>query len=135
MGLISGEKLLINIGDGADPEQFNTIGGLRTSTITIRNEVISQNNIDSGKWQQLAENSGISEVIIAGTGFFTDSNAEETLRTHSLNRMCNNYEFDFGNGKTLRGGFLVSEYQREGVIREMSIFSIVLNSCGTIQYI
>ena len=135
MGFISGEKLLIKIGDGADPEQFDTIGGIRTSTITVRNEVIVQNDVDSGKWQQLAEDSGISEVVIAGIGFFTDSDAEETLRNHSFNRKLNNYEFDFGNGNTLKGSFMVSEYQREGDIRELNVFSIVLNSSGMVEYV
>ena len=38
---ISGEKMVIKVGDGGDPEQFDIVGGLRTSSIRLRNEEIN----------------------------------------------------------------------------------------------
>ena len=134
MAFISGEKLLIKVGDGGDPEQFTTIGGIKTSSMTVKNEVIVQNDLSSGKWQQLFADGGVSEVEIAGTGFFTDSAAEETLRSYSFNRSVNNYEFVFGNGNKISGAFLVREYKREGSMNELSVFSIILQSSGSVVY-
>ena len=131
---ISGEKMVIKVGDGGDPEQFDIVGGLRTSSIRLRNEEITQNDLSSGKWQKIALDGGISNVVISGIGFFTNSTAEETIRGYGFNRSHNNYEFLFGNGNVLKGTFMVNEYQREGTVNETSVFSISLISSGVIDY-
>ncbi|MEM7616749.1 MAG: phage tail tube protein [Pseudomonadota bacterium] len=132
--LISGEKFLLKIGDGANPENFTVIGGIIASDLTISNNVIGNDTINSGKWQRLLTDSGIAAVNISGNGFFTDSAAEDLLISQVFSRSISNYQLEFGNGKILVGGFIISEYKKQGNIDDLVTFSMNLVSSGAVTY-
>ncbi len=57
-----------------------TIGGLRSSTITLNEETVDVTNKDSANARILLPAAGVTSMTIAGSGVFTDATAETTLR-------------------------------------------------------
>ena len=45
MAAQKGSALLMKIGDGASPEAFTTIGGMRSTSMTLNDEMVAYNSI------------------------------------------------------------------------------------------
>ena len=116
------------------PEVFTTIGGLRTSKITLNNHVLDTTNVESGAWRPLLGGAGISAISIQGSGLFTNSAAEETFRGYAFANSANNYKFIFANGNNITGAFMVTDYERSGNHDGEEMYSITLESAGTITF-
>jgi TP901-1 family phage major tail protein len=125
---------LIKVGNGADPEVFSTVGGLRTSRMVLNNKALDTTNLESGPWKQLLGSAGISSMVIEGGGLFTDSASEETLRLYAFANSANNYRFVFANGDNVTGPFMVTAYERDGNYNDAETFAITLESAGTLTF-
>jgi TP901-1 family phage major tail protein len=131
----SGDDVILKIGNGASPtEVFTAVGGLRRTSFTMNNKVIESSNLGSGKWRKLISGAGIESAALSGSGYFTDSAAEEALRGHAFAATANNYELHFGNGDKLSGAFLVSRYSRVGDFGSQEDFAIDLESAGVVTF-
>lgn len=130
----NGALVLIKAGNGASPEVFTTIGGLRTSQITLNNHALDTTNVESGAWKQLLGSAGISSMTIAGSGLFSNSASEETLRGYAFAASVNNYQFAFANGNYVSGAFMVTAYERSGNYDGEEQYSLTLESAGTIAF-
>lgn len=126
--------MLLKVGDGADPEVFTTIGGLRTNSITHSNQTVDTTNKDSGAWRELLAGAGTRSVSLSGSGVFTDSIAEETVRGHAMSNVINNYEMTFGNGDSMTGPFQIASYQRAGSYNGEETYALTLVSSGAITF-
>lgn len=130
-----GSLVLLKVGDGATPtETFTTVGGLRTTSITHNNQTVDATNKDSGAWRELLDGAGTRSVSISGSGVFTDSAAEETVRGYAMSSSVNNYELHFGNGDKLSGAFQITSYQRAGSYNDAETYSITLASAGQVSF-
>ncbi len=129
-----GALVLIKIGNGGGPETFATIGGMRTSRLTVNNRAIDSSNKDSGVWRQLLSNGGIRTMSISGTGIFTDAVSEELLRGYAFAGTVNNYQFVFANGDYITGSFLVTSYERSGNYDAEETYALTLESAGAISF-
>ena len=92
MAAQKGSSLLIKVGDGASPEAFTTIGGLRSTSITLNDEAVDVTTMDSSNDRELLANGGIQSITISGSGVFTDSTAEATIRTNFGASSFSNYQ-------------------------------------------
>jgi TP901-1 family phage major tail protein len=113
---------------------FTTIGGLRLSGMVLDNHVLDATNRESGAWRQLLPNAGIHSLTIHGNGLFTDVASEETVRGYAFAGTVNNYQFIFANGDYVSGPFMVTSYERSGNIDSEEIYSLTLESAGTIIF-
>lgn len=129
-----GSLVLIKIGNGSAPETYATIGGLRISVLTVDNDTLHSTNVESGMWQQLSSGTGIRSMRISGGGMFTDSASEELLRSKAFSGVSSNYRFVFANGDYITGAFIVTNYERSGSITEEEIYTVTLESAGTISF-
>ncbi len=130
----SGALVLIKAGDGASPEVFTTVGGLRTSDLMVNHRAMVTSNVQSGAWQQLVSNAGMLSLQLSGSGVFTDSASEEMVRAHAFAGSVNNYRFVFGNGNFVTGAFLITAYQRSGAHDGEEVFSLALESAGNVTF-
>ena len=130
----NGALVLIKVGNGGSPETFSTIGGLRTSGMLLNNHPLDATNRESGAWRQLLTGAGIHSLYIEGTGLFTNSASEETLRGYAFANSANNYKFIFANGNNLTGSFMVTSYERRGNYNEEETFHLTLESAGTVTF-
>ncbi len=130
-----GSLVLLKIGDGTTlTETFTTVGGLRTTSSTHNNQTVDATNKDSGAWRELLDGAGTRSLSISGSGVFTDSAAEETVRGYAMNNSVNNYELIFGNGDKLSGPFQIMSYQRAGNHNDAESYSITLASAGQVSF-
>ena len=67
MAAQKGSALLLKIGDGASPEAFTTIGGLRSTSITQNDEAVDITNKDSSAVRALLANGGVQSTSISVT--------------------------------------------------------------------
>lgn len=129
-----GRLLILKIGDGDTPEIFTTIGGFRNMRLELNNALVEASSITSGKWRTLMPEAGLSALVISGTGIFTDETAEENLRQVAFQNNARNFALHFGNGDFLHGSFMVTGYERAGVIGQEEKFRLSLASAGEITY-
>ena len=81
MAAQKGSALLMKIGDGASPEVFTTIGGMRSTALAMNDEAVDVTNKDSGRARTLLAQGGVNSMTVTGSGVFTDSASETTLRS------------------------------------------------------
>ena len=81
MAAQKGASMLLKVGDGASPESFTTIAGLRSTSITLNDEAVDITNKDSSGNRELLADGGIHSMSISGSGVFRDQASEETLRS------------------------------------------------------
>lgn len=136
MALYGSEKVVLSIGDGGTPtEQFVTVGGLEDIRLRVVNQLINNETIVSSQWRSFADQAGVHSLSVAGQGVFTDSNAEETLRSKVFSSEICNFQLLFGNGDTVTAPFLIRDYERDAQNLEEERFSITLESAGGVVYI
>lgn len=129
-----GSLMLLKIGNGGAPETFTTIGGLRATGFSHNNQTVDTTNKDSGAWRQLLDGAGTRSVSISGSGVFTDSAAEETVRGIAMNNQIKNYQLTFGNGDSMSGAFQIASYQRSGNYNNEETYSLSLLSAGPVTF-
>jgi len=134
MSAESGTLVLIKVGNGGSPETFTTIGGLRTSAMTLSNHTMDASNVQLGQWKQLQSNSGIMSMSISGGGMFTDSAAEEMVCGYAFAQSVNNYQLIFANGDMVSGPFMITAYSRSGDFQDEEIYTLTLESAGNITF-
>lgn len=134
MPAASGALVLIKIGNGEDPEVFTTIGGMRTSELSIDNQLLDASHIEGGNWRILQNESGIQSVSISGSGIFVDSTEEENVRISAFANTIKNYRFIFANADSIQGPFRILSYQRKGDHNNPEAYNLTLESAGPITF-
>lgn len=111
-----------------------TIGGLRSSTITLNEEMVDITNKDSGGNRELLANAGVQSLSISGSGVFTDSTAEGQMRTNFGGASLQAITFvipDLGN---YSGDFLCTSLEYAGEYNGEASYSMTFESSGTITF-
>lgn len=134
MAAQKGSALLLKVGDGASPEDFTTIGGLRSTSITLNDEAVDITNKDSSGNRTLLADGGIHSMSITGSGVFTDLASEETLRSLMNASTFTNFGIvlpDFGQ---YVGAFMVASLEYAGEYNGEVTYSVTLESSGAIAF-
>lgn len=137
MAAQKGSSLLIKIGTtAADPsgDTYTTVGGLRSTSISLNDEAVDVTTIDSSNQRELLANGGIQTISISGSGVFTDAASESTLRTAFGASSFSNYQVivpDFG---TYEGAFMIASLEYAGEYNGEVTYSVTLESSGAISF-
>lgn len=134
MAAEAGSAFLVRIGDGGAPEAFETVGGMRTTALTINNEIVDITNKDSGGWREILGGAGVRRISISGSGVFTDSNAERTMRQNALDGTISNFEIVFENTDQFSGPFQVTSLDYSGDHNGERSYSLTLDSAGAVAF-
>jgi len=119
-----------------------TIGGLRSTSMSINGEMVDVTTKDSNafvtsgndKARDLLQGGGIRSMSISASGVFTDSSTENILRGFAFDGAIQNYDLVFGDGSKISGAFLVTSYERAGEYNGEETYSVTLESHNTITY-
>jgi len=120
-----------------------TIGGLRSTSMSINGEMVDVTNKDSATFSGssghdigriLGSNMGIRSMSISASGVFTDSAGENNLRGAAFTGSVVNYDLVFGDGSDVKGAFMVTSYERAGEFNGEETYSVTLESHNTITY-
>ena len=123
MAAQKGKLLLMKIGNGASPEVFTTIGGMRSNTLTM----------NDGARTILAQG-GVNSITIAGSGVFTDSASETTLKTSFNLAALINYQFLVPGFGTFTGAFMLTSLEYAGEYNGEVTYSFTFESAAAITF-
>ncbi len=134
MAAQKGSALLLKIGDGASPEAFTTVGGLRSTSITLNDEAVDVTTKDSSSLRALLANGGVQTISISGSGVFTDAASETTLRGKFGASSFSNFQVIIPDFGTYTGAFMVASLEYAGEYNGEVTYSVTLESSGTITF-
>ncbi len=129
-----GFNFVIYIGDGASPEVFTKLGSFRSNTLTFNGELVDVTDKNQAGWRLLMTGAGLRSLTMSGSGIFTDTADEETLRSQAFGQVLNNYQMRSDSGKQFEGAFLITQYERGGEHNSEETFSATLESSGAIVH-
>lgn len=135
MAAEQGRAFLVKIGDGAIPEVFTTIGGMRSTSLSINSEAVDVTNKASGGWRELLGGAGLKSVSVTGAGVFTNSAAEQTLQQKVLGGTVNSYEIIFESGNKFTGSFQATRLDFTGDYNGERNYSLTLVSSGAVTFV
>tara|TARA_R100000388_G_C7243746_1_gene163380 strand:+ start:427 stop:840 length:414 start_codon:yes stop_codon:yes gene_type:complete len=134
MAAQKGSALLMKIGNAGSPETFTTIGGMRSTSMTLNDEMVDVTNKDSSRARTLLAQAGVTSMTVSGSGVFTDSASETTLRSKYDASSLGNYQFlipDFG---TYTGAFQLTSLEYAGEYNGEVTYSFTFESSGALTF-
>lgn len=130
-----GRSFVLKVGDGATPtEAFTTVGGMRSTSISLNNETVDVSDKDSNGWRELLAAAGARSVTVSGSGVFKDTASEDTVRVNALGQSVDNYEIVFESGDKFAGPFQITSLEYTGDNNDARQYSITLESAGAVTF-
>lgn len=109
-----GKDLLVKIGDGADPEGFTTVAGLRATTLAFNAQTIDVTNSDSAEmWRELLA-AGVKSATVTGSGVFKDAASDAAIRAAFFGQTLCNWQIAIPSFGTVTGPFKIASLQYDG---------------------
>ena len=134
MAAEKGRAFLLKIGDGGSPEIFDVVGGMRSTSLRINNEMVGVTNKTSGGWREILSGAGLRKISLSGSGIFTDSASEASLQAKALASSVDNYQVVFESGASFSGAFQVTSLEYAGDYNGERTYSISLESSGVVSF-
>ena len=133
MAAQKGSALLLKIGSGS-PVTYATIGGLRSTSITMNDEPVDITNKDSAGVRTLLAQGGVQSMSVSGSGVFTDATSEGTLRTAFGAASFSQYQLVIPDFGTYTGTFMIASLEYAGEYNGEVTYSVTLESSGAVTF-
>lgn len=111
-----------------------TIGGLRSSSITLNDEAVDVTTKDSSGNRTLLPQGGNVSVTISGSGVFTDATSETTIRGYWASGTLKSYSFIVPDLGTYAGTFQITTLEYGGEFNGEVTYSLTLESSGAVSF-
>ena len=135
MSAQKGKDLLIKLGDGASPEVFTTVAGLRATTLVFNAQAIDTTNADSTEqWRELLAGGGVKSATFSGSGVFKDAASDASLRAAFFAQSCPNYQVWVPSFGTITGPFKLTSLSYEGPYDGELKIALSLASAGALAF-
>ena len=122
-------------GTGTAEEYFRTMGGLRSSSVSIENEAIDITNTESSQWKEILDAAGIKGVSISGDGVFKDEIMFKKARISILAGTLKNFRVLVNTaGDYFGGSFKITSLELSGEYNAESTYSMSMESSGAVSY-
>jgi TP901-1 family phage major tail protein len=143
MAAQKGKDVLIKIDNGSGG--YDTIGGLRSSSITLNDESVDVTNKDSSGYRTLLAGGGVNSISISGSGVFTDLATETDLKEAFISQL--NFQDDGSTANTptfeafefvipsffkFTGNFQITSLEYAGEYNGEATYSVSFESAGII---
>lgn len=134
----SGRQFLLKISDGTSPTVYNSLGGLRATSLALNNNPVDITNKGSAGFRELLPDGGVRTYQMTGNGI-VDAAASSAavyrlLQTAALNATLIEAQIISGVGDKFMGLFAVSNFARTGNHDGAEEYSITLESSGPLVY-
>lgn len=113
---------------------MTTIGGLRSTTLTLNDEAVDITDKDSGGNRALLPAGGVQSMTVSGSGVFIDSTAEQTLRSAFGTSTFKSYNIIIPDLGTYAGSFMIASLEYGAEHNGEVTYSITLESSGAISF-
>ena len=138
MAAQKGSALLLKIGatasGAAASDTYTTVGGLRSTSISMNQETVDVTNKDSANVRTMLADGGVESVSISGSGVFTDAASEATLRTAFGGSDIPNFEVIIPDFGTYQGKFMVASLEYSGEYNGEATYSVSLENSGAFTF-
>jgi TP901-1 family phage major tail protein len=129
-----GRDLLIKTGDGASPEVFTSVAGLRATTLAFNASTVDITNADSADaWRELLAG-GVKSATISGSGVFKDAASDAALRMAFFNAAIGNFQIVIPGFGTVTGPFKITALQYDGPYDGEVKIALSLASAGALTF-
>lgn len=130
-----GRDMLIKVSDGAQPQAFVTVAGIRATTIALNARIIDGTSGDSpSAWRELIGGAGVKTASITGAGVFKDQESDHLLRGLFFSQAPQAFQIIIPGLGVLEGPFLVQALDYSGEFDGEALFSVTLASAGLISF-
>tara|TARA_R110000744_G_scaffold266891_2_gene380873 strand:- start:183 stop:626 length:444 start_codon:yes stop_codon:yes gene_type:complete len=125
---------------------YVTVGGLRSTSITMSDESVDTTNKDSKGSRSLLAGAGVSSVAISGSGVFTDETTEVLVRTtmyaqqnttdgtQSQTAAFKSFQFLVPSLGTYTGSFQITSLEYAGEYNGEVTYSMSFESNGYVTF-
>jgi predicted secreted protein len=128
-----GRAFVLKRGNGATVEVFTTVGGVRTTNMTINNNPVDVSDNASG-WQKMLADGGIQSIEVSLDGIVKNNAVFEDLLQDAFDRVPVSVQLESGNADVYQGAVVVASLQRSGAHDGAETFSATLQSDGAFTY-
>ena len=129
-----GRDLLLKIGDGATPENFSAVAGLRSTTLTFNATTIDITSAEStDMWRELLA-AGVKSASLAGSGVFKDAASDAALRSAFFNQTCPDFQIVSPSFGTITGPFKLTQLHYDGPHDGEVKITLSLASAGALVF-
>ena len=144
MAAQKGKDVLIKI--NTTGSTYVTLGGLRSSSITFSDEAVDITSKDDNGHRLLLAGGGVNSVAISGSGVFTDSSAEQALRTayyaqqntsdgsSAQTAAFKNFQFVVPDLAVFTGSFMIESLEYAGEFNGEATYSVSFQSAGYVSF-
>ena len=135
MAAQKGKDLLLKIGDGAAPEAFTTVAGLRARTFSLNAKSVDVTDGDSaGRWRELLEGAGVRQCSVSGAGVFKNAAADALIRQSFFDQSARGWQLVLPGFGVISGPFLVAALEYAGQFDGEATFALTLASAGALAF-
>jgi len=132
MAAQKGAELLLKINTSGST--YATVGGLRSTSITLNDEAVDVTNKDSSGNRTLLADGGIHSVSVSGSGVFTDAASETTLKDAMNATAFKLFQLIIPDFGTYAGAFMVTSLEYAGEYNGEATYSVSLESSGAVSF-
>jgi TP901-1 family phage major tail protein len=130
-----GRDVLIKIGDGAGPETFATVAGIRAKTISLNARSVDGTSGEStDAWRELIAGAGVKSASVSGSGVFKDAASDAAIQQAFFAQASNTFQLVIPDFGVLQGPFLVEALDYSGDHDGEAAFAITLASAGVVSF-
>jgi TP901-1 family phage major tail protein len=130
-----GRDVLIKIGDGADPEVFTTVAGIRDKTISLNARSVDGTSGESAEaWRELIAGAGVKSASVSGSGVFKDAASDAAIQQAFFTQASKAFQLVIPDFGVLQGPFLIEALDYSGDHDGEAAFAITLASAGVVSF-
>ena len=130
-----GKDLLLKIGDGQSPENFSTVAGLRTRTLSLNAQSVDVTHSDStGGWRELLAGAGVRQASASGAGVFLDDATAEEIKNVFFASDIRNWQIIIPDFGTIKGPFQLANLDYGGEYDGEVSVAMALESAGALTF-
>tara|TARA_R100000152_G_C6775261_1_gene203562 strand:+ start:1382 stop:1825 length:444 start_codon:yes stop_codon:yes gene_type:complete len=144
MAAQKGKDILMKINTSGST--YVTIGGLRSTSITLNDEAVDITTKSDNGTRTLLAGAGVNSITVSGSGVFTDDTAEQLVRTTFAGQQntsdgssaqspaFKNYQFNIESLGTYTGAFQITSLEYAGEYNGEATYSMTFESAGYITF-
>mgnify|MGYP000984668196 CR=1 FL=1 len=130
-----GRDVLIKIGNGASPETFATVAGIRAKTISLNARSVDGTSGEStDAWRELIAGAGVKSASVSGSGVFKDAASDAQIQQAFFSQAAKSFQLVIPDFGVLQGPFLIEALDYSGDHDGEAAFAITLASAGALTF-
>ena len=134
MAAQKGRDLLLKV-DATGGGSYQTVAGLRASTLSFNAETVDVTDADSaGRWRELIGGAGVQRAALSGSGIFKDVASDFKVRELFFNSALEDWQIIIPNFGTVAGQFQITALEYAGNYDGELTFEIALESAGALTF-